>query len=93
MQDSTQKKKKIDLRFDAGRVFSPTDAKAEDFKLDLDAARYKARKGQAGTRYGGGGYCANCGLSLSACTCGRLGGTRTTTGRPVMNRSRTALKD
>ena len=38
------------LEFQAGKVFSPAEAKADDLREDLDSARYKAQKGQAGTR-------------------------------------------
>ncbi len=52
-QDQLQKKKKTDepakLEFEVGKVFSPADAK-QDFDLGLDAARFKAQKGQSGDR-------------------------------------------
>lgn len=38
------------IPFEAGRVFSPAEAKVDDFELDLEAARYAARKGQGGDR-------------------------------------------
>ncbi len=87
-------KKRPRLTFEAGMVFSPREAKGQDFELDMDAARFKARQGQAGTRYGGvGGYCANCGLSLASCTCGRPMGTSSISGYPVMNRRRPIRRD
>lgn len=89
MQDSERaSKRRTRLTFEAGKVFSPAEAKEEDFKLDLDTARFRARQGQAGTRLGGGGYCANCGLSLASCSCGKPVGTSSVSGFPVMNRLR-----
>ncbi len=40
------------VRFDAGKVFGPDEAKGEDFnvELDHDSANYRARKGQGGDR-------------------------------------------
>ena len=51
--EKPQKKKKKEgkkLEFEAGKVFTPGEAKEEDFELDLDSARYKAQKGQGGDR-------------------------------------------
>ena len=49
-----KKKKKQDqekkLEFEAGKVFTPGEAKEEDFELDLDSARFKASKGEGGDR-------------------------------------------
>ena len=45
-----KKKETKKLEFEAGKVFSPGEAKDEDFELDLDSARYKAQKGQGGDR-------------------------------------------
>ena len=48
-----QKRKKKEARkleFEAGKVFSPGEAKEEDFELDLDSARYHAQKGEGGDR-------------------------------------------
>ncbi len=45
-----KKKEEKKLEFEAGKVFSPSEAKEEDFELDLDSARYKAQKGQGGDR-------------------------------------------
>ncbi len=49
---SKKKKKKEEpkLEFEAGKVFKPSQAKDQDFELDIDSARYKARKGQGGDR-------------------------------------------
>ncbi len=50
-QKPTKKKKKeVKLEFEAGKVFKPSEAKDQDFNLDLDSARYKARKGEGGDR-------------------------------------------
>lgn len=45
-----KKKKETKLEFEAGKVFKPSEAKEQDFDLDLDSARYKARKGEGGDR-------------------------------------------
>ena len=50
-----QKKKKKQeeekkLEFEVGKVFGPEAAKDEDLNVDVEAARYKARKGQGGDR-------------------------------------------
>jgi len=45
-----KKKEEKKLEFEAGKVFTPSEAKEEDFELDLDSARYKAMKGQGGDR-------------------------------------------
>jgi len=45
-----RKKSEKRLEFEAGKVFSPGEAKDEDFELDLDSARFKAQKGQGGDR-------------------------------------------
>ncbi len=45
-----RKKKEKKLEFEAGKVFSPEEAKEEDMELDLDSARYKAQKGEGGDR-------------------------------------------
>lgn len=46
-------KKKAKVEFDAGMVFDVEPA--TDLKLDIEASRFKARKGQGGTRRGGPG--------------------------------------
>ena len=52
--EQPQKKKKKEepkkLEFEAGKVFSPGEAKDQDFELDLDSARFKAQKGEGGDR-------------------------------------------
>ncbi len=45
-----KKKKEPKVEFEAGKVFKPSEAKDQDFDLDLDSARYKARKGEGGDR-------------------------------------------
>lgn len=45
-----RKKQEKKLEFEAGKVFTPGEAKEEDFELDLDSARFKASKGQGGDR-------------------------------------------
>ena len=45
-----KKKEEKKLEFEAGKVFTPSEAKEEDFELDLDSARFKAQKGQGGDR-------------------------------------------
>ena len=45
-----KKKAEKKLEFEAGKVFTPAEAKEEDFELDLDSARFKAQKGQGGDR-------------------------------------------
>lgn len=49
---SRKKKKKEEpkLEFEAGKVFKPSEAKDQDFELDMESARFKARKGQGGDR-------------------------------------------
>ena len=45
-----KKKEEVKLEFEAGKVFTPGEAKDEDFELDLESARFKAQKGQGGDR-------------------------------------------
>ncbi len=49
---SKKKKKKEEpkLEFEAGKVFKPSEAKDQDFELDMESARFKARKGEGGDR-------------------------------------------
>lgn len=52
-QPQKKRKKKDEepkLEFEAGKVFKPSEAKDQDFDLDLDSARYSARKGEGGDR-------------------------------------------
>ncbi len=52
VEQAPRKKKKQEkkLEFEAGKVFSPGEAKDEDLDLNLDSARYKAQKGEGGDR-------------------------------------------
>lgn len=50
LQPQKKKKEQKKLEFEAGKVFTPAEAKDEDFLLDLDASRFKAQKGQGGDR-------------------------------------------
>ena len=53
VQKPQKKKKKEEqkkLEFEAGKVFSPGEAKEEDFELDLESSRFRAQKGQGGDR-------------------------------------------
>ncbi len=45
-----KKKKEIKLEFEAGKVFKPSEAKDQDFELDLESSRFQARKGEGGDR-------------------------------------------
>ena len=45
-----RRKQEKKLEFEAGKVFTPGEVKEEDFELDLEAARFKAQKGEGGDR-------------------------------------------
>ncbi len=45
-----KKKKEVKVEFEAGKVFRPSEAKDQDFELDLESARFSARKGEGGDR-------------------------------------------
>lgn len=45
-----KKKEKVKLEFEAGKVFTPNEAKEEDFELDLESSRFRAQKGEGGDR-------------------------------------------
>jgi len=45
-----KKKEQKKLEFEAGKVFTPSEAKEEDFELDLESSRFKAQKGEGGDR-------------------------------------------
>lgn len=45
-----RKRAESKLEFEAGKVFNPSQAKAEDFEIDQESARYRAQKGQGGDR-------------------------------------------
>ncbi|HKZ64566.1 MAG TPA: hypothetical protein VJ400_08990 [Thermoplasmata archaeon] len=51
--EKPQKRKKKEgkkLEFEAGKVFTPAEAKEEDFELDLESSRFRAQKGEGGDR-------------------------------------------
>lgn len=45
-----QKQEAPDLTFDLAETFEVATAKDKDFDLDLDAAKFQGKKGQAGSR-------------------------------------------
>ncbi len=45
-----RKREAAKLEFEAGKVFDPREAKADEFQIDLESARYTAQKGQGGDR-------------------------------------------
>lgn len=45
-----KKKSKVKVEFDAGKVFDPAVAKEDEIELDVESARYHARKGEGGDR-------------------------------------------
>lgn len=45
-----KKKEQKKLEFEAGKVFTPSEAKEEDFELDLESSKFRAQKGQGGDR-------------------------------------------
>ncbi len=45
-----KKKEEKKLEFEAGKVFTPSEAKEEDFELDLENSRFRAQKGEGGDR-------------------------------------------
>jgi len=45
-----RKKQEKKLEFEAGKVFTPGEAKEEDFELDLESAKFRAQKGEGGDR-------------------------------------------
>ncbi len=52
-QEQPQKRKKKEqkkLEFEAGKVFTPSEAKEEDFELDLESSKFRAQKGEGGDR-------------------------------------------
>ncbi len=50
LKKKSKKKDDDDVKLDLGSSFDVSDAKDEDFDLDLDSARFQGKKGQAGTR-------------------------------------------
>ncbi len=49
-QKKKKRKKEVKVEFEAGKVFKPSEAKDQDFELDLDSGRFVARKGEGGDR-------------------------------------------
>jgi hypothetical protein len=49
-QRKKKKKKEVKVEFEAGKVFKPSEAKDQDFELDLESSHFVARKGQGGDR-------------------------------------------
>ena len=49
-QKKKKRKKEVKVEFEAGKVFKPSEAKDQDFELDLDSGRFLARKGEGGDR-------------------------------------------
>ncbi len=49
-QRKKKKKKEVKVEFEAGKVFRPSEAKDQDFELDLESSRFLARKGEGGDR-------------------------------------------
>ncbi len=45
-----KRKKEVKVEFEAGKVFRPSEAKDQDFELDLESSRFLARKGEGGDR-------------------------------------------
>ncbi len=45
-----KRKKEVKVEFEAGKVFKPSEAKDQDFELDLESSRFLARKGEGGDR-------------------------------------------
>lgn len=45
-----KKKKEVKVEFEAGKVFKPSEAKDQDFELDLESSHFRARKGEGGDR-------------------------------------------
>jgi hypothetical protein len=50
LKKKTKREKKAEVKFDVGEAFEVANSKDKDFDLDLDAARFQGKKGQAGTR-------------------------------------------
>lgn len=48
-------KPEVHLDQELAEFFSPANAKDKDFDLDMDAAKFQGKKGQAGTRSKSGG--------------------------------------
>lgn len=50
LKKKTKQEKNNEVKLDVGDTFDVSTAKDKDFDLDLDAAKFQGKKGQAGTR-------------------------------------------
>lgn len=49
-EPATEEDQEETIEFDLGDTFDVEEAKDDDFELDMDAAEFQGKKGQAGTR-------------------------------------------
>ena len=50
LKKKAKQEKGAEVKLDVGDTFDVATAKDKDFDLDLDAAKFQGKKGQAGTR-------------------------------------------
>jgi hypothetical protein len=50
LKKKAKQEKGAEVKLDVGDTFEIAEAKDKDFDLDLDAAKFQGKKGQAGTR-------------------------------------------
>lgn len=50
LKKKSKSEKTTEVKLDIGETFEVANAKEKDFDLDLDAAKFQGKKGQAGTR-------------------------------------------
>jgi hypothetical protein len=50
LKKKSKTEKSTEVKLDVGDTFEVATAKDKDFDLDLDAAKFQGKKGQAGTR-------------------------------------------
>jgi hypothetical protein len=50
LKKKAKTEKSTEVKLDVGDTFEVATAKDKDFDLDLDAAKFQGKKGQAGTR-------------------------------------------
>ena len=50
LKKKAKSEKATEVKLELGDTFEPAVAKDKDFDLDLDAAKFQGKKGQAGTR-------------------------------------------
>lgn len=50
LKKKAKQEKGAEVKLDLGDTFEIAEAKDKDFDLDLDAAKFQGKKGQAGTR-------------------------------------------